>query len=99
MKPNKDDIAFVAGARNHASTAEIIGRLAKQRFIFYMVAGLQLGLLGLDIIGHFVSNTPRAGGGPSAMIALMIALFLAFALHADAKLKVLLVLNEFRNEK
>jgi hypothetical protein len=99
MKQNKDDIEFVACARNLECTAEMIRRLTKQRFVLYIVAALQLGLLGFDIIGHLVTNTTRPSGIPVTMIAFMMAISLALALHSDAKLKVLLVLTEFRNNK
>ena len=97
MKPNKDDTGFAECVREHERTAQMITKLLRQRLVFYFMAGIQFGLLALDMAGHLVSNTPRQSEAPM-MLGVTAVLFTTLALHADAKIKTLLILSEIRNE-
>lgn len=98
MQPNKHDRSFAECGGARERTDEMIARLLKQRLVLYIAAGIQFGLLVFDMIGHLVFENPRRGEAPM-MLGVTAVLFVALALHADAKAKTLLILKEIRKEK
>lgn len=91
MKTTKDDTAFADASASREARAKLIRRLYHHRMMFYIVAGIHLGVICLDLAQRLMPDTRGVPAHP--VVVFNAALFLALALHADVKLKILLALD------
>ena len=99
MKPNKDDLSFAAAVKDDSQLDALLARIITQRLVFFIVGGIHLALLMFNMLAGGNSTIEARSHIPTVVLGLNAALFAALGLHADAKLKTLIILKELKEEK